>query len=305
MRILYSLKTSGLETDANIQEALSSVLFEHSLREFVETLSRPRHFFADSHENQAVEEWIFGRLHSYGYHVFLQGKYDNVVALPSKDFKGPVMLVGAHYDSVPWSAGADDNASAVAALLGCAKAVSEYAPGAPVCFVAFNREEDWMIGSADFVKNYILESPLDIRIAHILEMVGFCSHHPNSQRKPRGLPVSIPTVGDFLGIISNHRSRALLRPLLQDANSYCPDLPVVGLQIYWGLENFFYHLIRSDHVAFWKHGIPAFMWTDTAYCRNPNYHKASDTPETLDYTFLRKVTQLLTEQVLGSPLHKE
>ena len=298
MRILYSSKIDKIDTDSGLRNALNAVVSERFLREIVDKLSFPRHYFANPQTNQHIEEWIADQLRSYGYHVFLQGKYDNVVALPSKDFAGPVTLVGAHYDSVPWSPGADDNASAIAALLGCAKTVAKHTPDAPVCFVAFNREEDWMIGSADFVKNYMREKVLDIRIAHILEMVGYCSHQPNSQRSPRSLPVNIPSIGNFLGIISNHASRTLLPPFLQEANSYCPDLPVVGLQIYWGLEKFFYHLIRSDHVAFWKHGISAFMWTDTAYCRNPNYHKASDTSETLDYTFLRKVTQLLTEQVL-------
>ncbi|MCP4397868.1 MAG: M28 family peptidase [bacterium] len=181
MRILSSSKTTGLETDANIQEALSSVTSEHVLREFVRQISFPRHFSANPRENQHVEEWISDRLRSYGYHVFTQGKYDNIVALPSQDFADPLMLVGAHYGSVPWSPGTDDNASAIAALLGCAKAVAEHAPNAPVCFTAFNREEDLMIGGADFVKNYVLESALKVQIAHILEMVGYCSHQPNSQ----------------------------------------------------------------------------------------------------------------------------
>jgi len=65
-----------------------------------------------------------------------------------------LVLIGAHYDSVAGSPGADDNASAVAALLACAKTIGYYEKEAHVCFVAFNREEDGLMGSWDFVSNY-------------------------------------------------------------------------------------------------------------------------------------------------------
>lgn len=298
MRILYSNRTSKITANARILGVLESVVDEEFLRTVVNTLSIPRHFFANSQNNQRVEEWITNELQSYGYFTFLQGKYDNIVALPAEHTQGKVLLIGAHYDCVPWSPGADDNASAIAALLGCAKAIAEYDRHMPICFVAFNREEDWMIGSADFVKNYLSESGLEIHLAHILEMVGYCSHHPKSQWKPQTLPISIPDIGDFLGIIGNTSSNPLVKPLLTQANSYLPELPVIGLQIYYGLERFFYHLLRSDHVAFWKKRLPALMWTDTANFRNPHYHQATDTPDTLNYMFLRSVTQLLVLQAL-------
>ena len=300
MKILHSTKAARIRPDTQIVDLVTSRVSEHFLREVVETLSVPRHFFANAQRNQLTEEWLCAQFRSYGYHVFRQGKYDNVVALPSEDTRGKVLLAGAHYDSVPWSAGADDNASAIAALLACAKTIVQHFPQAPVCFVTFNREEDWMIGSDDFVKNYLLTSGLEPHVVHILEMVGYCSHRPHSQRSPRGLPIAVPDIGNFLGIIGNTRSNAFLARLLQHANSYLPELPVLGLQIYWGLEKCFYHLLRSDHAAFWKKNIPALMWTDTAYCRNPNYHRASDTPDTLDYEFLRKVTQLLIVSMLNS-----
>jgi hypothetical protein len=331
MRILYSSKASTIAIDAEIMGVLESVS-ESFLRDVVQTLSFPRHFVAESRNNWLAAERIIAQLQSYGYHAFYQGKYANVVALPFPGKKFPsweglgvgkrsqrvvadeptphpsqegnprnsVILIGAHYDSVPGTPGADDNASAVAALLGCAKAVAEYAQNIPVCFVSFNREEDNLIGSADFVKTYLPASDLQIRQAHILEMVGYCSHSPHSQRKPLGLPVTIPKQGNFLGLIGNKHSNSLIDSLLRQAKSYLRDFPVVGLKIYFGLENFFYHLLRSDHTPFWRRKLPALMWTDTANFRNPNYHRVTDTPDTLDYGFLRRVTQLLVLQVLTS-----
>jgi hypothetical protein len=129
-------------------------------------------------------------------------------------------------------------------------------------------------------------------------MVGYCSHSPGSQELPPGIPIKIPDVGDFLGLIGNRRSNALIDGILEQSKSYLPGFPVLGLKVYHGLEKFAPHLRRSDHAPFWKTGIPALMWTDTSEFRNPNYHQWSDTPDTLDYVFLRRVTQLLLLQAL-------
>jgi hypothetical protein len=297
MRIQYSSKATAIETDTKIIEALESIS-EHFLSDVVNTLSFPRHFVTEPRNNRLAAEWITKQLQSYGYHTFYQGEFANVVAFPSEKIQDNSILIGAHYDSKPGTPGADDNASAIAALLGCAKAIAEYTKDPSMCFVSFNREEDSMIGSADFVDNYLLKNGIHICQAHILEMVGYCSHSPKSQRKPLGLPVAIPQKGNFLGLIGNKHSNTLVAHLLQQAKSYLPDFPVLGLQMYFGLERLFYQLLRSDHVPFWRRGLSALMWTDTANFRNPNYHRMTDTPDTLDYTFLRRVTQLLILQCL-------
>jgi hypothetical protein len=61
------------------------------------------------------------------------------------------------------------------------------------------------------------------------------------------------------------------------------------------------HVFRSDHAPFWAEGIPALMETDTAEFRNPNYHKPTDTPDTLDYRFMTEVARLLSHVVLSGP----
>ena len=86
--------------------------------------------------------------------------------------------------------------------------------------------------------------------------------------------------------------------VLSRAGTYVPNLSVIGLNVKLGLEKYFPVLSRSDHAPFWAQKIPALMWTDTSEFRNPHYHLESDTPETLDYEFLKQVTQLLTACVI-------
>lgn len=84
------------------------------------------------------------------------------------------------------------------------------------------------------------------------------------------------------------------------AKTYRPDFPVLSLKVYVEIEKLFPVLARSDHTPFWKAGIPAVMWTDTSEFRNHHYHQATDQPNTLDYEFLRAVTQILIASVLIS-----
>lgn len=297
MRVFHSSDSKVEVQSTKVLHALSSVS-EKYLRSVVETISIPRNFWAESTNNKAVAEWIAEELNSFGYNTFYQGIYRNVVATQKEVTQDSVILIGAHYDSVPQTPGADDNASAVATMLGCAKAISEYAPQTNVCFVAFNCEEDGLIGSTDFVNNFLPESGLKIEQTHIIEMVGYCNESPNSQHMPSGLPIKVPDTGNFLGVLGNKDSKHLVDDVLKNAKTYLSGFPVVGLKLYFGIEKYFPDFARSDHFPFWKKGIPSLMWTDTAEFRNPNYHKKSDTPETLSYSFMHRTTQLLSAHIL-------
>lgn len=299
MRIRHSVKLASTPGDPEIVRLLASVSENH-LRELVETIAIPRDFSVQPRNNRYIAEWISKQFQAYGYRTSYQGEWRNVLAFPDTEIQDGLILIGAHYDSVSTTPGADDNASAVAALLTCAKLIAEAALNLPVCFVAFNREEDGLIGSEDFVKNYLLGSNLKIREVHILEMVGYCKHSSGSQQIPAGLPIKIPNTADFLGVLGNRDSNSLLDILLKQAGSYVPDFPVIGLKVYMGIEAHLPVLGRSDHEPFWQVGIPTLLWTDTAEFRNPNYHLPSDTPDTLDYAFLRQVTQLLIAHTLVS-----
>jgi hypothetical protein len=253
------------------------------LRAWVEELAVPRHATADPEANRRTAEFIAVELASFGYDVRFDGPERNVVALP----KAPAPLltiVGAHYDGVRGTPGADDNASGVAVMLACAAA--RRAPS--IAYVAFNKEEDGLLGSADFVSRWAGR----VQMAHILEMVGFRSRRPGSQRRPPKLPVPVPDTADFLAILANRDSNGRLARVL-DVAGRLPELPVLGLKTFLGMERLLPVLLRSDHAPFWEARIPALMWTDTAEFRNPHYHRATDTPDTLDYAFMADVARLL------------
>jgi hypothetical protein len=277
--------------------SLLETISEQELRRWVERIAVPRHFICEPEENEGVALWLAAQLQSWDYQVQFQGEWRNIIALPQKAV-GPFVLVGAHYDSVGGCPGADDNASAVAAMLACAKACANREPAPSVCFVSFNREEDSLLGSRDFVDWLDTQPKIKIDCAHILEMVGYASDLPKTQRIPPGLPVRVSDVGNFLGLLANRDANDILDKALVCASTYLPDLPVIGLHVTLGLEKFFPVLLRSDHAPFWQKKIPAMMWTDTSEFRNPFYHQPGDKPHTLNYAFMRAVAQALTACVL-------
>ncbi len=267
------------------------------LKSVVKKISVPRHYISEKANNQAVGKWIEEEFKRLGLHTFRQGEFDNIVASTSENAAGSTVLIGAHFDSVPKSPGADDNASAVAGMLSAAKVLTTVGK-LPVTFVAFNREEDGLLGSVDFVKNYLVPKQHNIQIAHVLEMIGYCDMTPGSQSVPPGLPIKLSDVADFIGIIMNKTSNKHASSLRKTAEKYVQDLPVKTLEVFFGMEKLFPHLLRSDHSPFWNANISALMWTDTSEFRNPHYHKPSDTPDTLDYNFMKKVTDLLVLHIL-------
>ena len=291
MLVAQSKKRKPGATDPHVAEILRGVS-PKNLREYVETLAFPRHYVANKKANVEARDLLLKRLDSFGYKLLLVGKNDNIVSFSSPPEEGSYLLLGAHYDSVPGTPGADDNGSAVAACLECARLIKENGVGGAM-IVLFNREEDGLLGSSEFVAYLGQQSAWKIEEAHIFEMVGFCTHAPKSQRMPPGLPgIMAPDVGDFLGLLANGRSNAIAENLLTLAATYVPKFPVLALKMYLGIEKLLSHMLRSDHAPFWEAGIPALMWTDTSEFRNPHYHQASDTPETLDYEFLAQVTRL-------------
>jgi Zn-dependent M28 family amino/carboxypeptidase len=198
-----------------------------------------------------------------------------------------IVVIGAHYDTVPTTPGADDNASGVAVLLSLARAfASGEALARTVRFVAFANEEPAyfqteLMGSRVYAK--ACRARGDRIVAMIsLDSLGYYSDKEGSQRVPDpALRKRFPSTGNFLAFVSNERSAPLLtqsaRAFREATSLRCEmaalpaDLPGVG----W-----------SDHWAFWQEGYPAFMVTGTAPYRNPHYHRASDTPTTLDFSRL-------------------
>jgi Zn-dependent M28 family amino/carboxypeptidase len=212
----------------------------------------------------------------------------------------PLVIVGAHYDSAPGSPGADDNASAVAALLEIAMPmrplIQEHAGDmtARVQFVAYDLEEAGLLGSWRHAQR-LRQHHTDVRGMISLEMLGYTDQRPGSQQMPPMLAGSYPDVGDFIGVVANEASRNLYDIILAGLRGV-RGLPVEGL-IAPGTGRVLPESRLSDHSSFWDFGFPALMITDTSFYRNPHYHEASDTPDTLDYPFLAKVTRGVGEGI--------
>ena len=228
----------------------------------------------------------------------------NLIAeLPGSPVDGVPYLVGAHYDTVIGTPGADDNASAVAVMLELARRAAAKPPGTPLRFVAFTLEEPpnhatRRQGSRVFVKRMV-EAGESVRGAIILEMVGLTTPKQN-------YPVFLqwagyPKTGDFIGIVGNRASKPFGEKVLA-AMGQNPALPLQSLFVWfngWILAD----TRLSDHAPFWDKGLPALMVTDTAYFRNPNYHGAGDTADTLDYAFMAELVRSLelALQALAAP----
>ncbi|HSB81692.1 MAG TPA: M28 family peptidase [Candidatus Methylomirabilis sp.] len=193
------------------------------------------------------------------------------------------ILVVAHYDTKPGTPGADDNASAVAAMLEVARLLAPRRWQRTLQFVGFTLEEYGYQGSRRFARQAKREGRQILGVLD-LEMVGYTSQ---SQRLPAGIRAR--TSGDFIGVVGNRRSRGLIDAFVESARQSVPTLPVETLIVTWNGR--LLPIVRlSDHAPFWDAGFPAVMVTDTAFLRNPHYHEPSDTLETLDLPFLTQVT---------------
>jgi Zn-dependent M28 family amino/carboxypeptidase len=220
-------------------------------------------------------------------HFQWEGKsYKNIVA-EKRGMTSPrrVLILGAHYDTVPGSAGADDNASAVALLLEVARNIQAVPLESTVRLVAFSLEEYDFAGSAHYVDS-LSKGREEILGMISVEMVGFTG--PRQDYPPYLNPKHYPNVGDFIAIIGNERSKELLEKVCRSFKTNVPGLPLEFL-IVPGKGEGMDEVRLSDHSTFWDQGVSALMITDTGFLRNPNYHLASDTMETLDFEFMQKV----------------
>jgi Peptidase family M28 len=209
-------------------------------------------------------------------------------------------IVGAHYDSVAGTVGADDNASAVAVQLEIARHLmmlkDRHELDIAVKFVSFPLEEPPAFGTRHMGSSVYADNAwksneqIDGMIC--LEMVGYTCKDPGCQDYPFPLMfLDYPKQGDYIGIVGNFKSREFARDLSK-AFSKNPDLPVVRLTVPGG--GYLLPSVRlSDHSSFWHRGYKAVMITDTAFYRNPHYHRASDTMEKLDYGFMAQLVKNL------------
>ena len=212
------------------------------------------------------------------------------------DCADEIVLVGAHYDTVEGTPGADDNASGVAALIEIARLLRGRRLRRTVRCVAFVNEEapffySRMMGSGVYA-NAARARGDDITVMLSLEMLGYYSGRPGSQRYPPFLRYFYPDRGNFIAFVSDLRSRSALARVHDAFRSQCafPSARLASPAIVPGVS-------WSDQLSFWRAGYPAVMVTDTSFYRYPHYHLATDTPEKLDFQSMSQVTLGLAEAV--------
>ena len=240
-------------------------------------------------------DYIRATLAGAGYEVRLQpyevaGKIcENIEAeVRGKNRPDDIIVIGAHYDSVQGSPGANDNASGVAATLALARAFAEATPARTLRFVSFANEEPPLfqtehMGSRVYAMRS-RERGENIVLMLSLETIGYYSDEPGSQHLLFPLNLIYPSTGNFIAFVSNVENGSLVRQLVgsfrqqarfpSEGGALWDLIPGVG----W-----------SDHWAFWKEGYPAVMVTDTAPFRYPAYHSPADRPELVQYERMARV----------------
>ncbi|HEY9782373.1 MAG TPA: M28 family peptidase [Leptolyngbyaceae cyanobacterium] len=205
------------------------------------------------------------------------------------DAKAGSILVGAHYDTVSVSPGADDNATGVAVVLEVARLLGSRPTPRTLQLALFDREELGLLGSRAFVAD---EKHLEnLQGAIVMDMVGFACHKVGCQKYPQGLPVVPPSdKGDFLAVVGDMEHATLLDAFQPSGQDNL--LPVLTLPV--PLKGMLMpDTLRSDHAPFWYRGVGAVLLTDTANLRTPHYHQPSDTLVTLDKSFFTASAQLV------------
>jgi Zn-dependent M28 family amino/carboxypeptidase len=203
------------------------------------------------------------------------------------------VLLGAHYDTVPTTPGADDNASAVAVLIEVSRLLKEHFGARTARYVAFACEEPPYFNLDCMGSQYHARQARrrEERITAMLclEMVGYFSSEPHSQRVPMTIPQRyhrfFPQRGDFLAAVGNLASWKLAWSFRRGFKRGT-RLPLFSIVLPEAVSE----IRLSDNASFWDQQYPALMLTDTSFLRNPHYHQATDLPDTLDYKAMTQVT---------------
>jgi Zn-dependent M28 family amino/carboxypeptidase len=253
---------------------------------------------ADKPESlQAVTEYLAAELRRVGYEVSEHSyssngqKVTNLEAiLLGDDAASGAVIVGAHYDCVPGTVGADDNATGVAAILELARMLHDSKLRKTIRFVLFVNEEppffqtDTM-GSLVYARQLKRENAA-VSAMLSLEMLGYYSEASGSQKYPAALGWLYPSQGNFIGFVGKADSPELVRRAIRsfrETTSFPSEgvaAPVEWPGVGW-----------SDHWSFWQAGYPAIMITDTAIFRNPYYHTPRDTADKLDFAKMARVVE--------------
>jgi hypothetical protein len=292
LRVIFYILVFGFFVAAdykdNDMQNLKSNMIE-TVKHLSETIGPRDDSSTDKLDKSA--DYIEAKMRSYGCNVkkqpftFADNTYYNVICEVKGTEKGKnsILVVGAHYDTVATTPGADDNASAVAGMLELARLTSAKPIKHAVRFVAFCLEEPPAFRTKN-MGSYVYAESLKKEGADVygmisLEMIGYFSEEKGSQYYPFSIfKWFYPDKGNFISFVGNFSSRSFTKQVEKEFKA-ASTLPIESVNTFSAVPGIDF----SDHLNFWEFGYPAFMITDTSFYRNPNYHMPSDTAETLDY----------------------
>lgn len=231
----------------------------------------------------------------------------NVVAVKDGTITGDAVVVVAHHDTVPDSIGADDNTASVVALVSLARFLAPTTFERTVILAAVDMEESGFLGARALVDSLVRERRV-VGVV-VLETMSFTSRKPGAQALPSFVGALYVgqvrrirrrgSIGDFTNVMYRRDSAGLAVRFAEALEHLAgpgaavltrDPLDLAVSPAIARIAPFAQDFARSDHVPFWEAGLPAIMVNDTANFRNPNYHMASDTPDTLDYERLADIT---------------
>jgi Zn-dependent M28 family amino/carboxypeptidase len=279
------------ECNYTLQEQSDSLRIEQHLKTITKT--------EDSRDSKNIPllnqtaEYIFSIFSQYADTTYYQPfqvygeTYMNIVCRLGSANDKPLVVIGAHYDTVSNTEGADDNASGVVGLLELVRILSKEKLNYPIEVVAYTLEEIFLHTnySGSFVHAKSLrDTGTPVYGMVTFEMIGYFDDRPKSQSYPvKTLKVIYGSKGNYIMLAKKIGSGAFVRNF---SNSFKKRATIktksMKAPLKWGVD-------RSDHSSYWKFGYDALMITNTANYRNPNYHKESDTMETLDIPRMMKV----------------
>ena len=267
-----------------------------------------RHYQAGAEHLEAVKAFIENQFRGEGLYTERQAFDFANTTYEAHNILGDILginqaekkvLVDAHYDSVSQSPGADDNGSGTVGMLECMRVLAPYVFNKSVRFVGFDLEEVGLLGSIDYVVKAV-EREEEILGVMNLEMIGYYTEEPNSQKLPLGFELLYPDIyevqeanefrGDFLVNAGNTFSTPLMNLLDSCTKAYVPDLKISSIALPGNAE-IAPDFRRSDHAPFWDAGYQSLMLTDGSEFRTPHYHQPSDTIGHINFTFMSNIVK--------------
>jgi len=282
------------------KEVVMENLYKHI--EYLSVRIGDRHLWKDGSLDNAAD-YIQSVLVTYGYDVWRQtyscyGKSVSNLIAEKKGRDKRVVIIGAHYDTVPGSPGADDNASGLAGLLELARLHQESVDRKSFIFAAFANEEPPCFGSHHMgsmvYARHLREQRVPVEVMISLEMIGYFRREPIQGYPLPFMRFFYPKTADFIGVVGNLTSRKYVsffkKGIRKYSNINSSSLTAPG---------FFGGINLSDNYAFWRHGYRAVMITDTSFFRNQHYHLETDTIDTLNFDRMAEVVKGLHHTLFG------